>query len=90
MTVEHILDFTRVNGDSFCRHDVSEESNFLHPKLTLVEFGIGLTISKLIQDQAKVLFMFFPLLEYTRILSINTMTYLSKYSMNTLFIKFIK
>jgi hypothetical protein len=69
---------------------VSEKRDLLQPEITLAELGIQLMFTELLQHQPQVFFMFFLTpIEYQYIIN-EYHNKLSRYSMNTLFIKYMK
>jgi hypothetical protein len=56
---QYILNLAWINKYSSLRDDMTLEGDLLHPKLTLAQFGIQPMISKLLQNQMEMFFMFF-------------------------------
>ena len=51
--------FTGIHRDALSRYDMTEEWNFLQPKVTLAEFSIKLMFSKTLKNYVKMMIMFF-------------------------------
>jgi len=54
-----ILNLDRINKNSILRNDVAQELNFFEPEITFTEFGIQLVLSEALENNARMLSMFF-------------------------------
>jgi hypothetical protein len=88
--VQYVPNLAWIHCNPSICDNVSEKRDFLQPKITLAELGIQLMFTDLVQHCLKCSSCSSSLRENTRISSMNTTTNLSKYAMNTLFIKYMK